>query len=47
MKFKFEFDEKTNIQNDLGEEDHPKTGCSSKFIVGDRFHEATEPHKVP
>ena len=35
-----------NINSDLAEEEHPKTNSSSKFIVGDRFHEATDPHKV-
>ena len=26
---------------------HPRTGSSSKFILGDRFHASTRPHKDP
>ena len=33
--------------NELGIEEHPSTGNSKKYIVGDRFHEAKYPHKDP
>ena len=28
-------------------EEHPRTGNSKKYIVGDRFQEANYPHKDP
>jgi hypothetical protein len=31
----------------LAIEEHPRTGNSKKYIVGDRFHEANYPHKDP
>ena len=35
------------VSDDLGEMEHPVSRCSQRFILGDRFHNSTKPHKSP